>query len=101
MITIGTGNVWTNGQTIVWTLYKTGSAENHRTSDDTTLRTELIKALNAPASRKEAQGNGVYRLKINDGKGYIVYKEPVNGPNSAAIFHYHWNYHLDKDILDT
>ena len=98
MIGIGTGNVWNNGATEVWSLYKTGSAENHKTSDDTTLRTELIKALNAPAAKKQAQGGGVYRMKINDGLGYIVYKEGVAGMKTAAIFHYHWNYNLDLPL---
>lgn len=90
--------IFVNGQRRTFKLYKTGSAENHATSDDVTLRTELIKALNAPDTLKESQGNGVYRVKINGGKGYLVYKLNVQGPDTAAIFHYHWNYRLDLPL---
>jgi len=93
--------VFINGKFETFKLYKSGSAQNHRTSDDTTLKTELIKALNAPAAAKQAQGGNVFRYKINDGKGYIVYKLGVNGANSAAIFHYHWNYTLDLPLTVT
>jgi hypothetical protein len=62
------------------------------------LKTELIKALNAAPNKKEDQGGGVFRMKINDGHGYVVYKVGVDGPNSAAIFHYHWNYNLDLPL---
>lgn len=93
--------VFVGGQFTTFKLYKTGSAEKHSVSDDVTLTTELIKALNAPDMRKESQGNGVFRMKINDGKGYLVYKLNVQGPNTAAIFHYHWNYHLDLPLSAT
>lgn len=102
MITIGTGQVYVNNVRATFTFYKAGSAEKHATSDDTTLRTELIKALNLPAAKKEDQGGGVYRVRINEGKGYLVYRTPVGGvPNSASIFHYHWNYHLDLPLSET
>ena len=102
MITIGNGQVYVNNVRATFTLYKAGSAEKHATSDDTTLKTELIKALNLPDGQKEAQGNGEYRVRINGGKGYLVYRTPVGGiPNSAVIFHYHWNYHLDLPLSAT
>jgi hypothetical protein len=102
MIPLGTGFVYVNNVKQTFTLYKTGSAEKHKTSDDVTLKTELIKALNAPDSKKQDQGGGVVRYKINDGKGYLVYKSPVNNlPNTAAIFHYHWNYNLDLPLTAT
>jgi hypothetical protein len=82
-------------------LYKTGSAENHRTSDDQTLKTALIQALNAPDAQKQFQADGSVRFKINTGKGYVVYKTGVSGPDSAAIFHYHWNYTLDLPLTAT
>ena len=84
-----------------FSLYKTSSAQNHRTSDDQSLKTELIRALNAPfSSNKIDQGDGVVRFKINDGHGYLVYKRPaiIGVATSAAIFHYHWNYTLDLPL---
>ncbi len=91
--------VFVDGSFKTFKLYKAGSAEKHATSDDVTLKTELIKALNATV--KENQGGGVFRVKINGGKGYVVYKTGVDGPNSAAIFHYHFNYHLDLPLSAT
>ncbi len=89
--------VYENGAFVTYKLYKSGSAEKHAASDDQTLKTELIKAMNADASKKEAQGDGVYRFKINDGLGYLVYRMgPV--PNEATIFHYHWNYSMDLPL---
>jgi hypothetical protein len=91
--------VWFNGKFETFKLYKAGSAEKHAASDDTTLKTELIKALNtAKPGLTQDQGGGVFRYKINDGKGYIVYKLGVSGTNSAAIFHYHWNYTMDLPL---
>lgn len=87
-----------------YSLYKDGSAQRHASADDTTLRTALISALSAPLSaNKTAQGNGVYRVRINSGNGYLVYKTPCvpNVPRSASIFHYHWNYHLDLPLTAT
>lgn len=99
MITLGTCTVFENSQKLTYTIYKTGSAEKHSSSDDETLRSSLQRALNAKDSAKENQGGGVYRFKINDGKGYLVYKINLNGvPNTAAIFHYHWNYNLDLPL---
>jgi hypothetical protein len=99
VIGIGTGKVYENKVFVTYQLFKTGSAQKHATSDDTTLRTELIKALNLDEAKKEKQGGGVYRVKINDGKGYMVYKAPLGDvPKTAAIFHYHWNYHLDLPL---
>jgi hypothetical protein len=102
MTTIGTGQVYVNDVRQTFTLYKAGSAEKHAASDDITLKAELIKALNLPAAKKEDQGGGVYRVRINQGKGYLVFLTPVGGvPNSASIFHYHWNYHLDLPLSAT
>lgn len=85
-----------------YSLYKASSAEKHKSSDDTTLKTALIQALCAQIDKnKTHQGNGVYRFKINEGKGYLVYLKPANAkiPNSACIFHYHWNYTLDMPLV--
>jgi hypothetical protein len=90
--------VYVNDVRKTFKLYKAGSAENHRLSDDQALKTELIKALNAKPNMQEDQGGGVFRVKINDGHGYIVYKVGVDGPDTAAIFHYHWNYTLDLPL---
>jgi len=79
-------------------LYKAGSAENHAVSDDETLKQALQKALNGPDSSKEAQPGNVFRVRINNRMGYLVYKLGVDGPDSAAIFHYHWNYRLDLPL---
>lgn len=98
MTPIGTGNVWTTNGTKSFKLYKAGSAENHAASDDITLKTALIQALNVSAPPKEDQGGGVYRLRINNDLGYSVYKLGVDGADSAAIFHYHWNYNLDLPL---
>jgi hypothetical protein len=87
-----------------FSLYKTSSAEKHGIATDPILKSALISAPTAPvSSTKVQQEPGVYRVKINDGLGYLVYKlgvEPGN-PNSAAIFHYHWNYHLDLPLTAT
>ncbi|MBD8528888.1 MULTISPECIES: hypothetical protein [unclassified Massilia] len=87
-----------------YTLYKTASAQGHATADDTTLRTALIRALNMQTGGdKVHQGAGVYRVRINNRRGYLVYKTPcIHGQAaSAAIFHYHWNYHLDLPLDET
>jgi len=73
-------------------LFKVGTAQNHGGSDDTTLRTELIKALNLDPSKKTDQGGGAWRVTLNGGKGYLVYR--VNGTD-ATIVHYHWNHNMD------
>lgn len=99
MVGIGTGKAYVNGKYETFTLYKTASAEKHRSSDDESLRFALIRAINAPDQNKEDQGGGVYRMRINEGNGYIVYKVNLNGvPNTAAIFHYHWHYNLDMPL---
>jgi hypothetical protein len=82
-------------------LYKDGSAENHKISDDESLKLALIQALNGKDDTKQAQPGNVFRVKINNGKGYLVYKLGVDGPNSASIFHYHWNYNLDLPLSAT
>jgi hypothetical protein len=85
-------------------LYKTGSAENHATSDDVTLKQALMQAMSAPVGpNKNEQERGVFRVKINSGLGYLVYKLGVdtNVTDSAAIFHYHWNYNLDLPLTAT
>jgi hypothetical protein len=102
MITIGTAQIYVGGKFVTFTLYKAGSAENHRTADDLTLKTALTKALNARDYEKEAQGGGVFRYRINNGQGYLVYRTPAGiDPNSACVFHYHWNYHLDLPLSAT
>ena len=102
MITLGTGQVYLNNKRETFTLYKASSAENHKTSDDATLKQELLKALNLPDNKKEAQEANVFRVRINERKGYLVYKVNVDGtPNSACIFHFHWNYHLDLPLSAT
>lgn len=80
-------------------LYKTSSAQNHKTADDTTLKQALMAALSKPIGPdKTQQEPNVFRVKINSGIGYLVYKLGVAGPDSAAIFHYHWNYTLDLPL---
>jgi len=81
-------------------LYKAGSAEKHPASDDETLKKAFIRALNLPASDHAVtdEGNNVFRVKINNGKGKLVYKLGVDGADSAAIFHYHWNYSFDLPL---
>jgi putative component of toxin-antitoxin plasmid stabilization module len=102
MTTLGTGFVYVNGKREQFTLYKADSAGKHATSDEITLKQEFIKALNLPESSKEPQGDGVYRVRINGGKGYLVYRTPLNDvPNSAVMFHFHWNYHLDLPLSAT
>ncbi len=93
--------IYVNNVKKTYKLYKTGSAENHRTSDDQTLKTALIQALNASAAQKQFQVDGSVRFKINSNKGYVVYKTGVSGVDSAAIFHYHWNYTLDLPLTAT
>lgn len=101
MVKLGTGQVYVNKARVTYDLYKAGSAEKHKASDDITLKTELLKALNLPDSLKEHQKQGVVRVKINQGHGYLVYKLNSVGTNSATIFHYHWNYHLDLPLSVT
>ena len=93
--------IYVGGVKKTFKLYKTGSAENHATSDDQSLKTALIQALNASAALKQVQPDGAVRFKINSGKGYVVYKTGVSGVDSAAIFHYHWNYTLDLPLTAT
>jgi hypothetical protein len=98
---IGTATVWSGGKN-VWTLYKEGSAERHSGADNEELRSQLQKALNMSDTNpnKIFQGKDVYKVKINEGIGYLVYKVKVRGDYSACIFHYHWNYYLDIPITD-
>jgi putative component of toxin-antitoxin plasmid stabilization module len=96
MITLGTGPVYVNNKRETFTLYADESATKHSGADNERLRLELQKALNAPDSAKVEQEKGVFRVKINQGKGYLVYKTNLNDvPNTAMIFHYHENYFLD------
>jgi hypothetical protein len=99
MVTLSTdAKVYVNNVLQSFTLYKAGSAEKHSGSDDETLRKALQSAMNQPDNKKQYQGNNVYRVKINNGNGYVVYKTGVIGVNSAAIFHYHWHYNLDLPL---
>lgn len=103
LLLTNSATVYLDGSNVrqTFSLYKTSSAQNHRSSDDQSLKFELIKALNAPfGANKIDQGDGVVRFKINNGNGYLVYKRPAitEDPTSAAIFHYHWNYTLDLPL---
>jgi hypothetical protein len=95
---LGLGKVYNDRAFSDYRLYKAGSAQKHAASDDVTLKTALQKALNADVGRdKEDQGEGVFRHKINDRKGYVVYR--VNHVRKeAVIFHYHWNYTMDLPL---
>jgi hypothetical protein len=94
--------VWLDGtgERKSFKLYKAGSAEKHAASDSETLRKALQQALNAKVdgSVKTDQGGGVFRYKINNKIGYLVYKLGVDGEDSACMFHYHWNYTMDLDL---
>lgn len=99
---LGTGKVYVEGEEGKGSfadvrLYKAGSAQKHAASDDITLKQALIRALNAPANKKESQGSGVFRVRINEGHGYLVYR--MNPRElEAVIFHYHWNYRMDDPL---
>jgi len=71
------------------------SASQHVGSDAATLKQTTIQALANEGTKTEDQGGGVHRFKINDGKGYLVYKRTGNDVN---VFHFHWNYTLDKPL---
>ena len=71
-------------------LYALGSAAKHAGADDEELRKTLQMALYAKA--KIVQADGGIKVKINGGKGYLVYKQEGD---KVTIFHYHWNYNLD------
>jgi len=89
--------VYVNGVFVTYKLYKDGSAAKHAASDDTTLKQALIAAMNADESTKTVEPNNVFRYKINNGLGKLVYKVgPM--PNEATIFHYHWNYTMDLPL---
>jgi hypothetical protein len=81
-------------------LYISGSAQKHKTSDEITLKQAFKQALGAAVDgvKKKEQEAGVFRFKINDGKGYVVYKMKSPDDNSACLFHYHWNYTLDLPL---
>lgn len=101
---LSAATVYPNGGAIQekYDLYKASSAEKHAVSDQQTLTFEFKKALTAPVSAtKVHQGNGVYRVKVNNGNGYVVYKTPAqpNLPKSACIFHFHWHYNLDLPLV--
>lgn len=82
-----------------FTLYKNFSAQNHAISSDEDLRLHFTQALSRPVGDGKVyqENDDSYRVSINNGKGYLVYKIPAvsDNPNSAVIFHYHWNYNLD------
>ena len=100
-----TAQIYLDGSNVrqTYSLYKTATAENHSSADDATLKAALISGLTAAVGgNKTAQGGGVFRVRINGGQGYIVYRTPA-GPGAgagltAAIFHYHWNYNLDLPL---
>jgi len=81
-------------------LYISGSAQKHKAADEITLKQAFKQALGAAVDgiKKKEQEAGVFRFKINDGKGYIVYKMKSPDDNSACLFHYHWNYTLDLPL---
>jgi putative component of toxin-antitoxin plasmid stabilization module len=95
-----TAQVYLNGSDVreTYTLYKSSSAQNHATADDQTLKTALIRALSQVISAdKVEQDPGVFRVKINSGNGYLVYRVDATACE-AVIFHYHWNYNLDLPL---
>ena len=47
---------------------------------------------------KKEQETCVFRLQLNERKGYVVYKLKSPDANSACPFHYHWNYTLDLPL---
>jgi hypothetical protein len=72
------------------------STFNHGGSDIQSVRKAMAMALAQVAYGGKAvtdQGEGNYRVKINDGNGYIALN--ISG-KSARFFHYHWNYALDN-----
>lgn len=81
-------------------LYITSSAQKHAASDTITLAQAFKKALSAPVDgfNKKEQEPGVFRVKINNGNGYIVYKLKSPDDDSACLFHYHWNYKMDLPL---
>lgn len=81
-------------------LYITPSAKKHAASDTTTLAQAFKRALSAKVDgiNKKEQEAGVFRVKINSGNGYIVYKLKTPDDNSACLFHYHWNYKMDLPL---
>lgn len=93
---LGNGKVFVMGSGFVdYTLEATESAFKHGGSDKISLKMELQKALNIKDSEKEDQGDNTYKVRINSGKGYLVYK--LDG-TKATLFHYHWNYNLDGPL---
>jgi hypothetical protein len=81
-------------------LYISGSAQKHMASDEITLRQAFKQALGATIDglKKKEQETNVFRFKINNGKGYLVYKLKSPDDDSACLFHYHWNYTLDLPL---
>lgn len=81
-------------------LYISDSAQKHKTSDEITLQQAFKQALGAAVDgvKKKEQESNVYRFKINEGKGYLVYKLKSPDDDSACLFHYHWNYTLDLPL---
>ena len=81
-------------------LYISDSAQKHGASDEITLKVAFKQALGAAVDgiKKKEQEAGVFRVKINDGKGYIVYKMKSPDDNSACLFHYHWNCNFDLPL---
>jgi hypothetical protein len=90
--------VWVGKGFQKFVVYGTESAKKHSGSDPETLRKELQKALNAPPNKQIAQGDGVFKVYINEGNGYVVFKLNDPGPLCAKIFHYHWHYELDNPL---
>jgi hypothetical protein len=71
------------------------SAARHVGSDAATLKQTTLQALANEGITTVDQGDGVHRFKINDGKGYLVYKRT---DNDVKVFHFHWNYKLDDPL---
>jgi hypothetical protein len=72
------------------------STFSHGGSDIQSVRKAMAMALAQIAYGGKTvtdQGQGNYRVKINDGNGYIALN--ISG-KSARFFHYHWNYALDN-----
>jgi hypothetical protein len=90
--------VWVGNGFQDFTVYATESAQKHFGADMETLRSNIQKALNVPDNQKTAEPGNCFKVRINNNLGYVVYKLNSQGPKTATIFHYHWNYQLEVKL---